>query len=581
MIFVSGSRNLRRCLTCLDTPLASPFGLLPASFSSPDYDSVPSIAADAVADAQIAATAQTAVADAQRAADAANAVLTAALLAAGSTTGSTSSTDGFANAMFCTTTATQRATAKTLEPALEGIPRDAEVSEEVVMVLRVRGITRRDIVVNLDSTDDGFRLACAEGFGVEPSKWFVHRAEQAALLVAWTSARIQQDAKRQVDAVQRAHGEPVVMLETDWLGLMDQFKAKFGERIHDQSVPSQSCYESFEEKILDGQLSAETLTHVVSLFEEDIQKASRPEPSRQLGLNLDATLTIQTRRRYVSTLCLTGSEELRDNYRVMANMWLLAQFQPGRALFADLTKDTWAELLEELLSTRNFRLERTVNGTKIVAPNWNNCLEYEYQIRKEAVRFIRTRGYPIQRVFWAAHNDEHHRMENWVTLLAIADASSSSADSRLEKRLSDMEKGRKARSRSPRGSKLLGSRLPKAKAQAVRNVAQPQLALPAPPLRDQKGVKGKGKGKAIKAKAKARARMPRVACSEISLHCRHWAKHPGIIITWTLGMPKAYVLHSRTADLAFKHHVPVRTCALVAVLPAVPYDSCGCLENTI
>ena len=57
---------------------------------------MPSIAADANADAQIAATALTAVADAQRAADAANAVLTAALLAAGSTAGSTSSTDGFA-----------------------------------------------------------------------------------------------------------------------------------------------------------------------------------------------------------------------------------------------------------------------------------------------------------------------------------------------------------------------------------------------------------------------------------------------------------------------------------------------------
>ena len=74
-----------------------------------------------------------------------------------------------------------------------------------------------------------------------------------------------------------------------------------------------------------------------------------------------------------------------------------------------------------------------------------------------------------------------------------------------------------------------------------------------------------GTRKASREKAKAR-----VACSGISLHYRHWAKHPGISITWTLIMPKAYVLHTRTADLAFKHHVPIRICALVSVPPQCP-----------
>ena len=85
------------------------------------------------------------------------------------------------------------------------------------------------------------------------------------------------------------------------------------------------------------------------------------ETARKLsGLNLDATLTIQTCRRYVSTMP-TGTEELRDKYRVMSNMWILAQFrQPGSALCSVLTKDTWAELLEELLSKHNFTLERMV-----------------------------------------------------------------------------------------------------------------------------------------------------------------------------------------------------------------------------
>ena len=76
------------------------------------------------------------------------------------------------------------------------------------------------------------------------------------------------------------------------------------------------------------------LAHVISLQEEEErQRAQKTEPSRQMGLHLDATLTIQTRRRYVSS-APTTTEDLRDKYTIMTNMWLLAQMrQPGRHLY--------------------------------------------------------------------------------------------------------------------------------------------------------------------------------------------------------------------------------------------------------
>ena len=47
-------------------------------------------------------------------------------------------------------------------------------------------------------------------------------------------------------------------------------------------------------------------------------------------------------------------ESLRTKYRVMTNLWLLAQLrQLGRRLCADLTKDTFNDFLEELFSTDN------------------------------------------------------------------------------------------------------------------------------------------------------------------------------------------------------------------------------------
>ena len=79
------------------------------------------------------------------------------------------------------TTELQRDRAAALEPALEGILRDADVSEEVMMVLRVLGVTRRDVLVNLDSTEEGFRQAFAHGFSLDPAECVVHRIQKSHL----------------------------------------------------------------------------------------------------------------------------------------------------------------------------------------------------------------------------------------------------------------------------------------------------------------------------------------------------------------------------------------------------------------
>ena len=132
----------------------------------------------------------------------------------------------------------------------------------------------------------------------------------ARIIKAWTYAKTQAETKQHVDNVAMAHGEPTTMLQVDWTTLLDRFKEKYGEHLHDTRLPSQSYYEAFEEKLSDGQLTAETLAHVVSLQEELDQKAKHPEPTRQLGLHLDSSLTIQTKRRYMSHMP-SSTEELR------------------------------------------------------------------------------------------------------------------------------------------------------------------------------------------------------------------------------------------------------------------------------
>ena len=105
---------------------------------------------------------------------------------------------------------------------------------------------------------------------------------------------------------------------------------------------AQTYFEGFKERLTDGTMIAEPLSHVISLAEEKEQKERGPEGARQVGIHLDSTLTIQTRRRFVSTLP-ANMGELRTKYNIMTNLWLL---EPGRRLYADLDKDTFGDFVE-------------------------------------------------------------------------------------------------------------------------------------------------------------------------------------------------------------------------------------------
>ena len=82
------------------------------------------------------------------------------------------------------------------------------------------------------------RNASKQGFGVDTDTGFTHRVEISKM--ALTFARTQSEAKQKVDATQATHGELAVRLSADWLGLIDQLKAKFGTYLHDQLLSSQS-----------------------------------------------------------------------------------------------------------------------------------------------------------------------------------------------------------------------------------------------------------------------------------------------------------------------------------------------------
>ena len=154
-------------------------------------------------------------------------------------------------------------------------------------------------------------------------------------------------------------------------------------------------------------------------------------------------------------------ESSRTKYRVTTNLWLLAQHrQPGRQLYVDLSKETFNDFLEELLSTDNFLMKRQIEGETWAATIWAHCMEYEFQLRREAMKLCREQGYSIQAALWAAYRNQEHRMKHWITLLSVAntrcDATSGKASREVEQLKEQVAQLQKATPRSPRGAK--GSR---------------------------------------------------------------------------------------------------------------------------
>ena len=338
-----------------------------------------------------------------------------------------------------------------LEPALEALLRSADLDENLISLFRFQKILDRQLFVALDADEAAIMKTLAKAFQLD-SEEFEDKLELAKISKAWSTAKVQSDTKRKVDAVQKARGEPVQLLSEDWASLMRQFKKKYGKQ-HPSKLPGQSYFEAFGEKLASGELKAETLAQVISETEEEEQRKLKPEASRHLGINLDASLMIQTRRRYLSAMP-QNTEQLRIKYRIMSNMWLLAKMrQPGRRLYEEFNDRTWSDLLDELLSEDMFQLEQEVVGEKMITPRWEHCLEYEYQLRKEAIKRATEDNLPLFQCLWAVYEDQAHKMKHWISLLTIANASlGDNSLKELRRENTELKKAlSNTRSRSPRG----------------------------------------------------------------------------------------------------------------------------------
>ena len=93
-----------------------------------------------------------------------------------------------------------------------------------------------------------------EAFGVDTVKYGLpHKVGWANIHNAWLASKVNLEVKTRVDAVARAHGQPIQYLTKDWASTLFQFKTQYGLNIHEAKLPSQSYY---EERLHNGVIEA-------------------------------------------------------------------------------------------------------------------------------------------------------------------------------------------------------------------------------------------------------------------------------------------------------------------------------------
>ena len=121
-----------------------------------------------------------------------------------------------------------------------------------------------------------------------------------------------------------------------------------------------------------------------------------------------------------------GVEDLRMKHAITSNVRCMAQCKsPGRSVLADLQTSTWQDHMGFLFDSKHSERQLNVGDREVAGFKRNLRISYESELRCLALSLFNDRGLSIQAALETANADREHRTEHWVTMLFIANESSS------------------------------------------------------------------------------------------------------------------------------------------------------------
>ncbi len=283
---------------------------------------------------------------------------------------------------------------------------DADVPKEVRALFGHFGILKTRSFARLEPDEQSVRDLLKREF--EIGDGITERITIAHILVAWDAAK--ERVKRQAEVVTeaRVHGTTPELPKTEDNSMRQAYEGVHGE-VSDILYPSNEYLKSKLEQVEDELYEAEPLTEVIS--REHAASGSS-----------DVTLTLIPSALRVSKLkhkiaMPKDTEQLRARMKTMAMCWELTRMKyPERRSLQGLTSQIFTDLVEHLLGEFVWQFR----GPADQQITWTDLLEYEWQIRKRAMRWVRQHKHPVGEAIAIAMKDNEVRTTFFLTQLACS-----------------------------------------------------------------------------------------------------------------------------------------------------------------
>ena len=244
----------------------------------------------------------------------------------------------------------------------------------------------------------GLRTALQADFNLR-SDTAAGRARVASAVSAWDSARVAHEEEIKLRQESKNLGTPRPLPHTDRSAMLRAVETAKGEEIGERDQPSTEYVAQLLEEIERDKVTAHALDEVTS--KEDSQ-------SLQLQSTLDQSGRVRITRQRAKGKLPTNSEELRRKLRIEATAWLMVAGKlRNKVYLRNLEQRHFDRYIDYVLGDKCYMMQVPgPSGEKAAfQPPWHILLDYEYEMRKKAIRNAHRKGTPLHEALKEATED--------------------------------------------------------------------------------------------------------------------------------------------------------------------------------
>ena len=268
------------------------------------------------------------------------------------------------------------------------------------------------------------RSAITADFGIRPDN-AADRAKVACVITAWEAAKLIREEEAKLRAEAKVLGVQKPLAFSDRAAMRVALEAVRGYTVPEAEEPAPEYLAHKLEQIENGEPTASYLDEVISRKESN---------SLQLQTSLDNQGRLRVMRQKPEGRLPQNTEELRAKLRLEAATWIMLSAKcRHRSYLQGLQLSHFDRFLEFLLGDKCYSMQVATSAPTSSASHverqslsvpWNVLLQYEFELRKWAIKEAHREGAPLSDKLYEATRNTELKELHFTSQVALSKRSS-------------------------------------------------------------------------------------------------------------------------------------------------------------